>query len=119
MTLSSTGYILKELPSSLFKNLTKLKTVNLPSSLTKIGSDCFSGCSALTTITIPINVVEIGRNCFGNSGLTSATFTDFNAEWYYNSASTFKVDDSAINAARLLGTGDYSASAYNDMKKKQ
>ena len=51
-----------------------LTSVNIPNSITTIGSGAFSGCSALTSVTIPNSVTTIGGLAFSNcSSLTSVT----------------------------------------------
>lgn len=42
----------------------KLKKINLPSSLKHIGNESFSHCESLKEIVIPDSVVEIGKGCF-------------------------------------------------------
>ena len=49
----------------------KLKSIKLPNSLTKIDYDTFSGCKQLTTITIPPNVSWISSQAFRWTGLKS------------------------------------------------
>lgn len=49
-----------------------LSSIDLPASLTIIGSYAFSGCSGLTTIALPSGLTSIGQSAFyGCSGLTS------------------------------------------------
>ena len=51
-----------------------LTSVNIPSSVTSLGSGCFEGCSGLTSVSIPSSVTSLGRSCFWNcSGLTSVS----------------------------------------------
>lgn len=51
-----------------------LKSVTLPSSLTFLGDQAFAGCESLTEITIPKGVTECGGACFRDSGVKEATF---------------------------------------------
>jgi hypothetical protein len=52
----------------------KSGTLNLPSTLTSIGSYAFADCSGLTSVTIPGSVTSIGSYAFyACSGLTSVT----------------------------------------------
>ena len=62
-------------PYHLFAGLSKLKNVNLGSSIKTIPSRAFHFCSGLTSITIPDGVTNIGdfSNC---TGLTSITIPD-------------------------------------------
>ena len=52
----------------------KITTVNIPQSVTTIGSQTFRDCSGLTSVNIPNSVTTIGGSAFfGCSGLTSIT----------------------------------------------
>lgn len=48
----------------LFKNCTKLISVEVPSSITKIGSYTFYGCTNLTEVKLPESITEIGSYAF-------------------------------------------------------
>ena len=49
-----------------------MTSVDIPSSVTRIGESVFSGCSSLTSVDIPSSVTRIGDRAFGNcSSLTS------------------------------------------------
>ncbi|MDR2731146.1 MAG: leucine-rich repeat domain-containing protein [Treponema sp.] len=52
-------------------NGTQIKSVTLPRSIKKIGSNAFRACGELTTVTIPSGVTSI---IFGNSGPFSVAF---------------------------------------------
>lgn len=55
-----------------FSGCSSLTSVNIPSSVTRIGDGAFSGCSSLTSINIPSSVTEIGDKAFSNcKGLKS------------------------------------------------
>ena len=55
-----------------FYNKTSLKSVELPETITSIGSYAFCNCAALTSITLPSSLTSIGDNAFSScSGLTS------------------------------------------------
>ena len=54
-----------------FSGCSSLTSVNIPSSVTRIGDGAFSGCSSLTSINIPSSVTEIGDWAF--NGCTSLT----------------------------------------------
>ena len=68
---SGGGYIRNRFASEIFSNCRKLKTVNLPTSMTNIPNGMFSGCSSLSTITIPSSVKYIGSDAFRNCALAS------------------------------------------------
>jgi len=56
----------------MFYKCTRLKSVTIPSSVTKIGNYVFSFCTELTKITIPNSVTKIGKSAFyGCKELTS------------------------------------------------
>ena len=52
-----------------------LTTINIPKSVTEIGSMSFYGCSSLVTINIPENVTYIGHSAFSGCVNLSATIT--------------------------------------------
>ena len=66
-----------EIGSYAFHNFRKVKEINLPNSVTSIGSFAFSSCSSLTSITIPESVTSIGERTFSEcSSLTSITIPE-------------------------------------------
>ena len=84
---------------------TEITSVNLPNTVTSLGSNCFNGCSNLTSIEIP-NVTSFGNSCFnGCSSLTSielpsATSLD-NQCFYYCTNLT------EINLPLVISLGNY------------
>ena len=48
-----------------------LQSIDIPESVTQIGSMAFTGCSSLTSIVIPQGVTEIGESAFDSYGLTT------------------------------------------------
>ena len=68
------GDDVKSIPGYIALNQTKLKTVSIPNSVTRIGNGAFWGCTGLTSVTIPNSVTEIGYKAFTYcTGLTSVT----------------------------------------------
>ena len=60
--------------SSAFSSCSSLTSVAIGNSVTSIGNSAFSDCSSLTSVTIPNSVTSIGRSAFsGCSSLTSVT----------------------------------------------
>ena len=65
------------LSDGLFFGCTSLTTVNLPSSLTSIGTSAFQSCASLTTVNLPDSITSIGGSAFRNcSSLTSVNLPD-------------------------------------------
>ncbi len=64
-----------EIPNYTFANMTKLTSVTLPDSISKIGLRAFQNCSSLRTVTIPAAVTEIGIYAFAGSGVRSVDFS--------------------------------------------
>ncbi len=67
----------KFINNNAFANLTSLRSVELPYSLTSIGDNAFSNCTALESITIPERITNIGKNAFG--GCSKLKEINFNA----------------------------------------
>ena len=66
-----------EIGSYAFHNFLGLKKINIPNSVTRIGQDAFYYCINLTSITIPNSVTSIGSNAFTwCSSLTSIAIPD-------------------------------------------
>ena len=65
------GLPVKEIKNDAFDGCSLLKTVVLPTSVTKIGSNAFYNCSSLTSINLNDNIVEIGNSAFSHCDLES------------------------------------------------
>ena len=66
-----------EIGSYAFHNFRKVKEINLPNSVTSIGDGAFYVCSSLTSITISEGVTSIGRGAFEScSSLTNITIPE-------------------------------------------
>ena len=59
-----------------FENCTALSNVQLPNSLTYLGSRAFSGCKQITHIEIPNNVTHIAGYAFAQTGLIEIEIPD-------------------------------------------
>ena len=60
-----------------FYGCSSLTSINVPDSVTSIGSFAFSGCSMLESINIPDGVTSIGSSAFSRcTSLTSITISD-------------------------------------------
>ncbi len=59
----------------MFTSCRKLKKVELPDGITRIGKEAFSDCQLLSDINIPNQLREIGDRAFAGCGkLSSVTF---------------------------------------------
>ena len=83
---------LTEIPASCFYGSTSLSSVTLPSGLENIGSMAFYRCSALASIKLNEGLLTIGKYSFAESGLTSLTIPD----------SVTKVDQGALSMCSKL-----------------
>lgn len=63
------------LPKYLFYN-SKLETLVLPNSITKLDYGCLSNCKKLTSITIPASVTVLYSWCFSGSSALSAIYVE-------------------------------------------
>ena len=63
---SLNGYQVTGIDSWAFSGCNRIKSINIPSSVTRIGNGAFSGCSSLTDIVIPLSVRTIGSYAFRN-----------------------------------------------------
>ena len=71
-----------------FDGCDKIKTVTIPTSVTKIGLEAFSDCAGLTSITIPRSVTIIGDKAFENcTGLSNVYIPSSVTEIGYNAFS--------------------------------
>ncbi len=60
--------------SDAFQYCRSLTAITIPDGVTSIGSSAFNGCSALSSVVLPKNLISIGESAFnGNSSLTSIT----------------------------------------------
>lgn len=67
------GYVVAEICANAFENVTSMRTVTFPDSLTTIGDYAFAGCTSLASVTLPDTLTSLGRYVFKDcSSLTSA-----------------------------------------------
>jgi len=57
---------LTKMGSKAFLNCSSLKSVTLPEGITSLGESYFQNCSNLTEISLPAGITEIGDYCFNN-----------------------------------------------------
>lgn len=91
--------------SGSFMGCTSLTDVNLPTTLTNLGSGTFRNCTSLMSITIPDGVTRIGHGCF-----TSCTkLTDVNIPTSVtslgNDAFSYTAINREVNLPNLTSTG--------------
>jgi len=68
--------------SSAFEDCDSLTRIEIPASVTSIGDEAFSGCSTLTRIEIPASVTSIGYSAFGGcNSLTRVYYGGTASEW--------------------------------------
>ena len=102
-----------EIDTNAFQNCTKLKELNLPSSLTIIDSSAFERAFDDAIIVIPENVATIGLSAFKNSGLKAISFPNSNLQEIGNFAfaGSAKLENITIpSSVTNLGTDVFSAS---------
>ena len=80
--------------SSAFSFCPALRSVFIPNSVTTIGPAVFYGCSSLTSATLPNEITSIELNAFRSSGLTSVIIP----------ASVNKIGNSAFSDCKNLAT---------------
>lgn len=70
------GSTLESLGQSAFAGCTSLKSINIPSSITKIEDNTFDGCASLNSVEIEGSNIEIGQYAFrGNESLAEFDFS--------------------------------------------
>lgn len=94
-----------------FVSMSQIQSVDIPESVTKIGSAAFRDCTGLTSVIIPNSVTEIGYYTFkGCTGLTSisipGSFTSFGTEIF--SDCTGLIDINFSNSLTIIGTRWFS-----------
>ena len=80
-----------------------IKTLVLPSGITKIGSDAFYRCSGITSVTIPNNITSIGNDAFREC--TNLQTLNFNAANCTTMGSSSYPSFSACTALTTLNIG--------------
>ncbi|MDE6289666.1 MAG: leucine-rich repeat domain-containing protein, partial [Ureaplasma sp.] len=67
---------LTSIGTSAFSNCVNLDQIIIPDTVTSIGTSAFSNCKSLTTIQLPKNLQYISESTFSNSGLSSIELPD-------------------------------------------
>lgn len=65
-----------EIPANAFFGCSGLTCIDIPGSVTSIGSDAFYDCTSLTSIDIPDGVTTIGNSAFWEAGLNNIDIPD-------------------------------------------
>ena len=88
------GHTVVGIAKEVFKNNTRLKIVNIPNSVTSIGTSAFEGCSNLYSITLSKGLTKLGRRVFANCQSLASVEIPKNLKKidYYNDYTTDKND---------------------------
>ena len=93
-------------PSWTFNKYDTLKEVNLPKTITKIGSNAFNDCKSLTEITLHEGIEYLGNYAFTGSGVTEvalpSTLTSSGYAFEYSSVEKASFADGAKNIPSWL-----------------
>ncbi len=87
-----------------FMNMTNLKSVDIPDSVTTIEGSAFKGTASLETIEIPSSVTDIGTETFYTSGIKSIVIPDsvttigVNAFRHAENLTSIVISDSLLDA---------------------
>ena len=104
-----------EIGSYAFHNFLGLKKINIPNSVTRIGREAFYLCSSLVSITIPNSVTSIGEYAFEDcSSLTSITISGsvtsigYGAFSNCRSLTSITIPDSVTSIGNRIGCQAFS-----------
>ena len=93
-----------KIESSAFLDCDRLTSIVIPNSVTEIGDNAFNGCTSLTSVVIPNSVTKIGGDAFYDcTGLTSivipssVTKIESGAFWNCTSLASIVIPDNVIN----------------------
>ena len=102
----------KTIEKNAFSEITNIKSIIIPCSVTSIGEYAFSGCTRLTSITIPDSVTSIGYAAFFRcTGLTSITIpasvTSIGDSAFYESSglTSITIPDSVTSIGNFAFSG--------------
>jgi len=73
-----------------------LQTIDLPDTLTRLGSWAFFFNDELTEVHLPASLTEIGRNPFGGSGVTKFTVDEANPAFKTDGKVVYSIDGSVL-----------------------
>ncbi|MBQ2738274.1 MAG: leucine-rich repeat protein [Clostridia bacterium] len=76
------GVIINSIGDNAFKNLTTLREVIIPSTVTSIGANSFSGCRNLGYITLPRSISSINSSAFYNCSYLDKVYIEDLSRWY-------------------------------------
>lgn len=81
VSLDGEAYTVAGIDDTAFYGCKNITSVNIPESITQIGSKAFQGCTGLMSVTIPASITEIGNSAFYEcTGLNRVYISDV-AAW--------------------------------------
>lgn len=87
-----------------FGDCVSLTSINIPNNVTSIGNGAFTNCTSLTSITISNSMVSIGRYAFYNTGYYNNSDNWKNGVLYIGNA-LIKADSSTVSGSVAIKSG--------------
>ena len=98
------------IPDSMFTTCSNLVYIDIPETVTNIGSFAFNNCSKLASITIPSEVKSIGQSCFmgctnlGDINSLPSTAPSLGIEVFGNSSSNYTGNKASVKGLHVPRT---------------
>lgn len=126
VTNDGTTYNVTEIGDISFFNRDKIKTVFIPSSVSRIGNSAFWGCNALTSITISegVTVIDHGAFCYTGSDKSKAGVISITipssvtkiGDWAFKNQGNLETINITNNIAVEIGVGAFEGTKWYDNK---